>query len=172
VLAGPPLRKLLFMTDPEQVEAHLKPHWQAALTGTGAETMQAVPDMLGECSCPAWLGLHVIVRVTVLLADWGLHSCQLLLTPCWLDCSWRIAEVVPSGWDKWRSIVLLLEHLGTPASNLVAIGDGSNDLGMVSGAGMGVAMGNAVPSVKKAAQLVVADNDSDGVADAIERLFL
>lgn len=38
---------------------------------------------------------------------------------------------------------VLLEHLGVPASDLVAIGDGSNDLGMVAGAGMGVAMGNA-----------------------------
>lgn len=47
VLAGPPLRKLLFMTHPEAVEDHLKPHWSAALRGTEAETMQAVPDMLG-----------------------------------------------------------------------------------------------------------------------------
>jgi hydroxymethylpyrimidine pyrophosphatase-like HAD family hydrolase len=82
------------------------------------------------------------------------------------------AEVVPSGWDKWRAIGHLLEHYGVPASNLVAIGDGGNDLSMVANAGMGVAMGNAVPSVKQAAQLVVADNDSDGVAEAIERLIL
>ena len=49
VLAGPALRKLLFMTSPQAVESHLKPHWQAALAGTAAETMQAVPDMLGGC---------------------------------------------------------------------------------------------------------------------------
>jgi len=81
-------------------------------------------------------------------------------------------EVVPSGWDKWRAVEHLLEDLGVPASDLMAIGDGSNDLGLVAGAGMGVAMGNAVPSVKAAAGLVVADNDSDGVAEAIERLLL
>lgn len=51
VLAGPPLRKLLFMTNPDAVEGHLKPHWSAALQGSEAETMQAVPDMLG-----GWLG--------------------------------------------------------------------------------------------------------------------
>jgi hypothetical protein len=50
VLAGPALRKLLFMTRPELVEGHLKPHWSAALEGTEAQTMQAVPDMLGECN--------------------------------------------------------------------------------------------------------------------------
>lgn len=82
------------------------------------------------------------------------------------------AEVVPSGWDKWRSMQQLLEHWGVPASDLVAVGDGSNDLGMVAGAGMGVAMGNAVQRVKQAAQLVVADNDSGGVAEAIESLIL
>lgn len=77
-----------------------------------------------------------------------------------------------AGWDKWRAIEHLLEDLSVPASDLVAIGDGGNDLGMVAGAGMGVAMGNAVPRVKAAAQLVVADNDSGGVAEAIERLLL
>lgn len=127
VLQGPALRKLLFMTRPEVVDSHLKPHWSQALEGVEAETMQAVPDML---------------------------------------------EVVPSGWDKWRAIEHLLEDLSVPASDLVAIGDGGNDLGMVAGAGMGVAMGNAVPRVKAAAQLVVADNDSGGVAEAIERLLL
>ena len=79
---------------------------------------------------------------------------------------------MPTGWDKWRSIEVLLKHWGASASDLVAIGDGSNDLGMVTRAGVGVAMGNAVPSVKAAASLVVADNDSGGVAEAIERLLL
>lgn len=83
-----------------------------------------------------------------------------------------MTQVVPSGWDKWRSMQRLLEHLGVPARDLVAIGDGGNDLGMVAGAGMGVAMGNAVKSVKFAARLVVADNDSHGVAEAIEQLLL
>lgn len=52
----------------------------------------------------------------------------------------------------------------------MAIGDGGNDLEMVSNAGIGVAMGNAVPAVKKAAAHVVASNDEDGIAEAIERL--
>lgn len=80
--------------------------------------------------------------------------------------------MVPSGWDKWRAAQHLLEDLGVPACDLVAIGDGGNDLGLVAGAGIGVAMGNAVAEVKAAARLVVADNDSDGVAEAIERLLL
>ena len=43
---------------------------------------------------------------------------------------------------------------------------------MVASAGVGVAMGNAVPAVKAAAKLVVASNDDGGVAEAIERLIL
>lgn len=54
VLRGPALRKLLFMTRPEVVDGHLKPHWAAALEGTEAETMQAVPNMLEVGAC--WVG--------------------------------------------------------------------------------------------------------------------
>lgn len=36
-------------TWPQVVDSHLKPHWAAALEGADAETMQAVPDMLGAC---------------------------------------------------------------------------------------------------------------------------
>ncbi len=54
----------------------------------------------------------------------------------------------------------------------MAVGDGGNDLEMVANAGLGVAMGNAVPAVKQAARLVVASNDEGGVAEAIERLIL
>jgi hydroxymethylpyrimidine pyrophosphatase-like HAD family hydrolase len=48
VLAGPPLRKLLFMTTAARVDAEVRPHWEAALAAGGgaAATMQAVPDML------------------------------------------------------------------------------------------------------------------------------
>ncbi len=54
----------------------------------------------------------------------------------------------------------------------MAVGDGSNDLEMVANAGLGVAMGNAVPAVKQAARLVVGSNDEGGVAEAIEQLIL
>lgn len=56
--------------------------------------------------------------------------------------------------------------------DLMAIGDGGNDLDMVANAGVGVAMGNAVPAVKEAAQFVVASNDEGGIAEAIELLIL
>ncbi len=56
----------------------------------------------------------------------------------------NMLEIVPSGVNKWGGLQLLLDHLGLPPSALMAVGDGGNDLDMVAGAGVGVAMGNAV----------------------------
>ena len=49
------------------------------------------------------------------------------------------------------------------------MGDDLNDLAMIEGAGLGVAMANAVEPVRRAADWVTADKDHDGVAEAIER---
>jgi hydroxymethylpyrimidine pyrophosphatase-like HAD family hydrolase len=59
-----------------------------------------------------------------------------------------------------------------PAASLMAVGDGSNDLEMVTHAGLGVAMGNAVAAVKDAADVVVASNDEGGIVEAFERYLL
>ena len=60
---------------------------------------------------------------------------------------------------------------GVPTSRIAAIGDEINDVGMVRGAGLGVAMENAVPSVSGAATKHTRSNDDDGVAFAIERIL-
>lgn len=52
---------------------------------------------------------------------------------------------------------------------MIAIGDGLNDLGMIQYAGLGVAMGNAEEEVKKHAQLVTKTNDEEGVRVVIEK---
>lgn len=57
------------------------------------------------------------------------------------------------------------------SENLIAIGDEENDLSMIKLAGIGVAMGNAVPAVKEAAQRVTSDCDHDGVAEAIGKIL-
>ena len=80
-------------------------------------------------------------------------------------------EFNASGADKGRALLALAEYLGIPREKTMAFGDGTNDLSMLTAAGCGVAMGNAHPSVKAAAKLVTADNDSDGVALVIEKLL-
>jgi len=64
-------------------------------------------------------------------------------------------EVVPAGVNKWAGLQLLLQHMNINPQCMMAVGDGSNDLEMVKNAGIGVAMGNAVPSVKAPAAVVV-----------------
>ena len=41
MLAGPPVKKLLFITEPEELDQKLRPHWEATLQGMGASLLQA-----------------------------------------------------------------------------------------------------------------------------------
>jgi HAD superfamily hydrolase (TIGR01484 family) len=59
----------------------------------------------------------------------------------------NMLEIVPSGVNKRVGLDMLLEDLQLPPDAVMAIGDGGNDLHIVSHAGIGVAMGNAVPEV-------------------------
>ena len=66
-------------------------------------------------------------------------------------------------------LAVLLEATGVSREEVIAIGDGYNDLSMIKFAGMGIAMGNAQEPVKKAANDITLSNDEDGVAVAIEK---
>lgn len=81
-------------------------------------------------------------------------------------------EVVPQGIDKAQCLEFLLERLGLAASQLMACGDGYNDVSMIRLAGLGVAMGNAQESIKQAADYITLSNEADGVADAVRRFCL
>lgn len=80
-------------------------------------------------------------------------------------------EVVPLGIDKAASLEILLQKLGLTREELIACGDGRNDVTMVKYAGMGVAMENACDEVKEVADYITASCDEDGVARVIERFF-
>lgn len=73
---------------------------------------------------------------------------------------------------KGRALKKLALSMGLNASQVMAIGDSWNDLDMIEYAGLGVAMANAQPEVKKAARYVTCNNDDDGVAEAIEKWVL
>lgn len=78
-------------------------------------------------------------------------------------------ELVPKGIDKAQSLLRLLDRLGLKPKDMMAFGDGYNDISMIRLAGMGVAMENAAPEVKEAADIVTLSNEDDGVAEAIKR---
>ena len=57
----------------------------------------------------------------------------------------------------------LLNYLGMSADQMICCGDGFNDLTMIEYAGLGVAMENAQPILKKTADYITKSNDEDGV---------
>lgn len=73
--------------------------------------------------------------------------------------------------DKARTAEQLLGSLGIGLEETIAIGDGNNDVPMLRAAGLGVAMGNARPAAKAAADRVTLSVDQDGVAEVLEEIF-
>ena len=74
--------------------------------------------------------------------------------------------------SKGKALEALASHLGVSMSAVMAIGDGTNDISLLSTAGLAVAMGNAYDEVKAVADYVTLDIDHNGVAAAIEKFLL
>jgi Cof subfamily protein (haloacid dehalogenase superfamily) len=81
-------------------------------------------------------------------------------------------EVNSQGITKASALKTVAHHFSLTLADVIAFGDGENDLTMIREAGVGVAMGNAVPSVKAIAKLVTKSNDEDGIAVALRELGL
>lgn len=78
-------------------------------------------------------------------------------------------ELVPKGIDKAQSLAVLLNKLGLSKDEMIACGDRFNDLSMIQYAGLGVAMSNAQPIIKEAADYITLSNEEDGVAAVVEK---
>ncbi|GEO62931.1 Cof-type HAD-IIB family hydrolase [Companilactobacillus nantensis] len=78
-------------------------------------------------------------------------------------------EISSKEGDKGTAIISLADRLNIDLKNVLAIGDGENDLAMLKVAGKKIAMGNAVPAIKSIADFITADNNNSGVAIAIEK---
>jgi Cof subfamily protein (haloacid dehalogenase superfamily) len=83
----------------------------------------------------------------------------------------HILEVLALGTGKWPALRRVAEAEGIGAHEIAAVGDDRNDLDLISGAALGIAMGNARDDVRAAADRVVAANDRDGVVEAIEAVL-
>jgi Cof subfamily protein (haloacid dehalogenase superfamily) len=80
-------------------------------------------------------------------------------------------EIAPAGADKGRGLQWLCRHLGIDSTEVTVFGDEVNDLPMFGFAGRRVAVGNANPAVREAADEVCGPNSADGVAEFIEQLL-
>lgn len=80
-------------------------------------------------------------------------------------------EIMPRNVNKASSLERMLEAIGQRRENTICCGDGFNDISMIKYAGMGVAMGNAQPEVKAAADYITATNDEDGLVQVINKFI-
>ncbi len=84
--------------------------------------------------------------------------------PCFL-------ELVPSGINKGVALAGLLKNLEINPKEMIAVGDGHNDIEMIELAGLGVAMANAREAVRERADYITKSNDEDGIAHLVQFLL-
>lgn len=82
-----------------------------------------------------------------------------------------MCEICPGGVSKWSGIKRLARQWGIGDHEICAVGDDVNDIPMIRGAALGIAMGNALPEVKAAADRVAPTNDEDGLVHVVEWLL-
>jgi HAD superfamily hydrolase (TIGR01484 family) len=80
----------------------------------------------------------------------------------WLD-------LAPVGVNKASGLAYVAHELGVDAADVLAVGDGRNDIEMLRWAGRGVAMGQSIDVVKEAADAVTGGVDDEGVAEELDR---
>lgn len=88
------------------------------------------------------------------------------------DMEYFYTEISSQNVNKWNSVLQLIQKLSISPDEVMAIGDNVNDKTMLQNAGLGVAMGNSAPYIKEFADIVTTDNNSDGVAEVIEKYIL
>jgi hypothetical protein len=91
--------------------------------------------------------------------------------PRFRDSKLQIVDVQPDCAGKAEIFRVLRDRFQIPAERVVAVGDEDNDLPMLRGAGLGVAMGNGSHAAKRTAARVIGDNNGDGLGALIEEVF-
>lgn len=83
----------------------------------------------------------------------------------------HLLEVFDAQVSKWTAIHRLALEQGIPRGRIAAIGDEINDLSMIEGAGLGIAMGNAITEIREASGRQTLHHADDGVAYAIDKIL-
>ncbi|WP_114423753.1 HAD family hydrolase [Nocardioides houyundeii] len=134
---------------------------------SGAQIVTDVHEIIGDPVS------RVIIRDPEATADdfvelaarLGLHGTDYVVGwTAWMDLS-------PVGVSKASGLQHVCDELGVAAGDVLAIGDGRNDIEMLAWAGRGVAMGQAVEEVRAAADAVTETVNDNGAATEINRWF-
>ncbi len=92
------------------------------------------------------------------------------MTPAYPDV--HFVNIVDPEVSKGKALEVLASCLGVSLGEVIVIGDGTNDIPLLSLAGLAIAMGNAPDEVKRVADYVTLDVDQSGLAAAIEKFLL
>ncbi len=137
-------------------------------------SLEAIPDCefekffiyeprLNESTEPDWLEEHE----SAIAAYYSGHAGEDLAI---LRTRLGYIEVISKRTSKLSALRAVANRLDIKLEHIMAIGDGYNDVEMIRAVGFGVAVGNAVEEAKEVARLVVATNDENGVAEALENI--
>ena len=91
---------------------------------------------------------------------------------CVVDGGFHNIEFTAANVNKGLGLRFIAKELGISIEETMAVGDSGNDAEMLMAAGLGVAMGNGVLPVRKAADYITLTNEEDGVAHVVEKVML
>lgn len=129
----------------------------------GSITVQEIDELIGEPVTRVIIRSpeHSTEEFREVVADLGLTDTNYYIGyTAWLD-------IAPMGTSKASGLDFLCDHLGIAQSDVLAVGDGNNDIEMLAWAGRGVAMGQALGDVIAAADDVTGSIEDDGVVDVL-----
>ena len=95
--------------------------------------------------------------------------CSLAKTPAYPEVDF--INVLAPGVSKGKALEKLAAHLNIPLREVIAAGDGINDVSLLTTAGLAIAMGNATDEVKAIADYTTLDVDHSGLAAALDRFI-
>jgi phosphoglycolate phosphatase (TIGR01487 family) len=122
-------------------------------------------------------GVAPLAEGRVILATWTPHETKVFETIRDLGLEMQVifnkgaVMILPSGVNKASGLKIALESMGLSPHNVVAVGDAENDHALLQLGECGVAMSNALASLKENADLVTQADHGRGVAELIERLL-
>lgn len=138
-------------------------HWELLRTPPAGDVADLDPSL-------------AVLKATVILFRQDPEPVEAALRAAGLTCGVAHAPALPEASflnvthpdaDKGRALAVAAAHAGAAMDEVVAVGDGLNDLSMLTVAGTAVAMGQAAAEVRAAAHVVVPELDADGVAHAL-----
>ncbi|CAN6183694.1 unnamed protein product [Urochloa humidicola] len=130
-----------------------------------AQIVSSIDQLLGTAEIQKILFLETPEKISSALRPYWTNAIERRARV--VQAQTDMLEIVPLGSSKGDGVKILLDHLSISPDEVMAIGDGENDIEMLQLAAFGVALANGCEKTKAVANAVGATNDDDGVAQAI-----